>query len=320
MTTATTTTDLAPNLWTHEMIYKKSERSLQPLPPYNTPDLFTEAFAAELKRETRWDEINQRPTVPMELQEAVGKRERDCPICTSHRLPVLFRGKVTGIEMNYYVQCDCSFLIRFWYEWGQVPSRFRPVSLSNLAPQRDLAISEDRQAVIISALRANPTDSYLMIGKPNTGKTHLMIALYRAALTRSIVQQLAKNDVCRSVWRVNATLLMNQTVEWSLQHVKKFKDSKKEQVGTTKKIDLAVKHGYKPCLYLDELDKVAVTDFKLSGVCDIIDRVYEAEGQVVATMNKTAEELAAKWGTNEAGTILRRIGGGPEAHTVRFAG
>jgi hypothetical protein len=256
----------------------------------------------------------------MELREAVGKREMECPICMSHRLPVLYRGKVTGIEMNYYVQCGCLFLIRFWYEWGHVPSRFRRVSLSNLAPQPGLTISEDRQAAIIAALQANPTDSYLMIGKPNTGKTHLMIALYREALTRSIVQQLAKNDLRRSVWRVNATVLMNQTVEWSLQQGKEFKDWKKEPVVTSKKIDLAAKHGYKPCLFLDELDKVAVTDFKLSGVCDIIDRVYEAEGQVVATMNKSAEELAAKWGSDEAGTILRRIGGGPGAHTVRFAG
>ena len=68
-----------------------------------------------------------------------------------------------------------------------------------------------------------------------------------------------------------------------------------------------------------------VTNFKLSRVCDLIDRIYEAEGQVVAMMNKSPEDLAAKWGENEAGTILRRIGGehGPlrwvtQGCTVRF--
>jgi hypothetical protein len=53
-------------------------------------------------------------------------------------------------------------------------------------------------------------------------------------------------------------------------------------------------------------------------LCQIVDAVYEAQGQVVATSNKNVESLAAKWGNDEAGTVLRRIGAGSNAHTVLF--
>jgi hypothetical protein len=46
--------------------------------------------------------------------------------------------------------------------------------------------------------------------------------------------------------------------------------------------------------------------------------VYVAEGQIVATSNKSPAELEAKWGSNEAGTILRRIGSEVNAHMIEF--
>lgn len=155
-------------------------------------------------------------------------------------------------------------------------------------------------------------------GPPNTGKTYLMTSLYQRALLEATYRQVEKNDFRDSVWRVNATELMNQTVAWSLEQGKEFKDWKKNPVVTPQKIALAIKDGYRPRLFLDELDKVAATDFKLSGICDLVDLIYAAEGQIVATMNKSSEELAVKWGSDEAGTIVRRIGGGARAHTILF--
>lgn len=85
------------------------------------------------------------------------------------------------------------------------------------------------------------------------------------------------------------------------------------------KIQAVVAKGYRPCLFLDEIDKAVPTDFKLGELIKIVDAIWVAEGQIVATGNMSVEALSAKWGSDEAGTILRRIGAGPGAHRVRFA-
>jgi predicted ATPase len=73
-------------------------------------------------------------------------------------------------------------------------------------------------------------------------------------------------------------------------------------------------------LFLDELDKCKATEFQVARLAELVDEVYAQEGQVVATSNKDFDSLCGKWGDDEAGTILRRIGAGPGAHSVEFAG
>ena len=70
---------------------------------------------------------------------------------------------------------------------------------------------------------------------------------------------------------------------------------------------------------MDELDKVALTEFKANRLVGLINAIYEAEGQVVATSNKDHAYLNKVWGADEAGTILRRISSGDDAHAVLFA-
>ena len=94
-----------------------------------------------------------------------------------------------------------------------------------------------------------------MFGKPNTEKTHLMVALYREALQKGTRREIGMNHIRQSMWHVIATVLMNQTIVWALERGKEFKTWSKEPLMTSEKIGLAVKDGYRPCLFLDELDK-----------------------------------------------------------------
>jgi hypothetical protein len=64
---------------------------------------------------------------------------------------------------------------------------------------------------------------------------------------------------------------------------------------------------------------VVASDYKLGELIKIVDAVYEATGSVVATGNMSVDALSAKWGSNEAGTIMRRIAAGPGSHLVKFA-
>ena len=87
---------------------------------------------------------------------------------------------------------------------------------------------------------------------------------------------------------------------------------------TVGKLKEAIGKGYSPSLILEEIDKVPSTPFKLARLIELVDCVYEAQGQVIATSNASMSDLAAKWGADEAETILRRIGDGPGAITIKF--
>ena len=83
-------------------------------------------------------------------------------------------------------------------------------------------------------------------------------------------------------------------------------------------IRLAVEAGLRPCLFLDEIDKVAVTPFKLNRLAELIDAVWVAKGQIVATSNADLAQLRERWGLDMADTIVRRIGRGEDAHSILF--
>jgi hypothetical protein len=72
-------------------------------------------------------------------------------------------------------------------------------------------------------------------------------------------------------------------------------------------------------LFIDEIDKFTTTEFRINMLAEIVDAVDVAQGQIVATSNKSPTDLEAKCGSDEAGTILRRIGREVNAHMVEFA-
>jgi hypothetical protein len=137
--------------------------------------------------------------------------------------------------------------------------------------------------------------------------------LFQRAVMRSVMEQMAANDLCESVWWASTSVLLNE-------HVEKEREKEgeaPEPYVTERKIRLAVKHGWRPRLFLDEIDKIAVTDFKIRRLGEIVNAIYAVKGQVCATMNKTPDALAVKWkDEDEAGTILRRIGTDEGGHTI----
>jgi len=314
-----------PHVWTREMVYTHPERPYLSWPPEwpggNTCQ-YTAEYIEACDRETEWVQTEPTPTLAAEQEKAVGLHEIRCPLCSGSRdIPVVVRGTATGIERYSYRDCICRFLSYYWSEWQHVPRRFKRVgNIADLKPYPSLALSVERQADIIADIQSHPDHSHLLMGMPGTGKTHLLVALFRAALIRSVHEQIAKNDIRQSTWYCNATQLLSQQSAWAVEQNKEFPDASKVPSVTTAKIASAIKNGYRPCLFIDELDKAALTGPKMAALCSLINQVYESEGQLVANCNKSAAELAAVWGSDEATTILRRIGGGDGAHTILFEG
>lgn len=189
--------------------------------------------------------------------------------------------------------------------------------LASLVPDtKNSWLPEARQAEIITTLKANPDDSYLMLGDPGCGKTHFMTALYRHALFNWAKQQAQSPWTCRpSVWRISVAKLLEEHHTWIMRM---DEDDVPERTVTVGKIQAAAKDGFRPRLFLDEIDKNVREGFKMETLFEILNVIYEARGQVVATGNKSIEEIAAKWGSDETLPALRRIGIGEGAHTLNF--
>lgn len=270
-------------------------------------EVYTEEFRAARDSETEWIAIEDVPELSFEQGKDIGVNEAVCPLCNDTRcLRLMFRGTHTEIEMQRQVECPCRFQRMFWYRFKLVGERFHGVTLAGLKPSEKVRISHERQTEIISQLQAAPTDSYLLVGEPGLGKTHLMVSLFERAVTDSITEPQRGRLAVQSVWWASTSVLLNQHtaketereggLEIPVPHV------------TEKKIRLAVDHGWRPKLFLDEIDKIAVTDFKLRRLGELVNAVYLASGQIVATCNKGPAELANTWrDSDEAGTILRRI-------------
>jgi hypothetical protein len=282
---------------------------------------FTPEFIAAVQSERSWvpDAL---PRFDPFLQEEVGSKRVECPHCYgTFDIDHTHRGQTTGLVITLSKRCPCTVYRDFWSAWGdpvRVPSRFRAAGATGrIEPSANLSLSLNRQAAIIKTVYEDTQRSYFLAGPPNTGKTHILTALYRCALQRASARVYDLGIPQPSVWRISASVLLDEHVAWEVRHSKP-EGSVRCPCLTVSMVHSAVRHGFRPCLFLDEMDKITPSEFKLNRLMQIVDAVYEADGQVVATSNKTVAALIAKWGEDEAGTVLRRIGSGNMAKAIHF--
>ena len=173
-TTSTVTYPAEPHHWTREMVYRDPARSYLPWPPKwagDTGRYYTSEYVQACLSETDWIQSQPTPTLSADEQKAVGLGEIKCPLCEhGSQMPVLCRGSHTGIERHDFRPCSCRPLGYYWRQWQHTPLRFEQVGeLAVLKPYPTLKLSVQRQIVIIRAMQANPEDSWLFMGRPDTG-------------------------------------------------------------------------------------------------------------------------------------------------------
>lgn len=282
-----------------------------------------------ISTEITFDCLEQAQNLPSygELQahgEAIGREGMRCPLCDggSH-IPLLHKGRDTGLLIRIRRWgCPCGMLKNLWRELGNVaniPARFQGVKLEGMLPSGLSILPIERQQTIISFLQSCPDDSYFLFGPPQTGKTHMMTALYRHGVEKWAPQVTRQFDGQSACWRIRTATLLDQHVKWATRGNHEDGPPTPCPLVTVEKIQAAITKGYTPRLFLDEIDKIGVTPFKLNALIALVDAVYEGMGQVVASSNVGVEGLSGVWGINEAGTILRRIAAGPGAHQIQFA-
>lgn len=319
-----TTLPEVENTWTPEQVYERpmmrpwppcvDEGSLDELRANPKLSLFRPEFLAILLRETTWQQI----AAPSSTRLGTPAPNEKCARCDGKgKIKVLYRGEITGIITCRWFTCDCGNRRFFYAIEHSTPARFRDVRLSSLSPSKQSILPAPRQAEIIGTLQARPDDSYFLYGTPGTGKSHMASAVYHETVWKSICAQVRRQDMQAAVWRVSASTLLREHKDWETRDKNNY--STEPPSVTEKAIRNAAAKGYRPCLFIDEIDKFSTTEFRVNTLAEIVDAIYVAEGQIVATSNKSPADLEAKWGSDEAGTILRRIGSEVNAHMIEFA-
>ena len=130
-------------------------------------------------------------------------------------------------------------------------------------------------------------------------------------------------EPCPNVWRIPALQMLQENTDWNARDRKDPNCDVPAPTVSAKRINLMMgkfgKHGVRPRLFLDELDKVAMTPAKAAVLSEIVDAVYQHKGQLVTTSNLGYQELAKKWGSDtDAGAVIRRFGSNdePDAHML----
>lgn len=330
-TTVVTTTPSvsdAETYWTRERVYTGakgyvptpgSTMGMYPMPPRPNLDAardprqrssYSEEFRAELLRETSWDYIDGITRLTAE-EDRIIREGGKCPRCSVDGYHLRLKGAITGIVIQRREKCLCNFLKTFLAVWNDtklVPERFREVKLGSLkpigAPTSNLPI--ETQAKVIAGLQANPDASYLLVGDAGTGKTHFSFGLFHRAVHEWAIKAFEDDAMWeQSVFRFNTKAILDQQVAWA---TKENGDATKEPDLTPNKVRKLASKGHKVCLFLDELDKFNATKFKMDFLFELIDAVYETQGQIVAVSNATKSKLEKIWAEYDScDAIIRRI-------------
>jgi hypothetical protein len=115
------------------------------------------------------------------------------------------------------------------------------------------------------------------------------------------------------VWKVSATSLAEQFREWEMRDVSRDADTggptPMPEV-TSSKVMSAVRAGFVPCLFIDELDKFKMnSEFQAKKFSAVIDAIQSNGGQVFASSNIGVEALTQALGEQFGLAIVRRLCG-----------
>ncbi len=138
-----------------------------------------------------------------------------------------------------------------------------------------------------------------MCGETSTGKTTYMAALFAEALKEWALWAYPMPAAPEGAWWIKTHTLLEQHSNWSrrveVAHVSALSG---EQEGvsptlplvTVENIRAAKEKGFRPRLFLDEFDKAALTPTKTAALFELIDTVYNCDGQLVVGTNMTPRE------------------------------
>jgi DNA replication protein DnaC len=266
-----------------------------------------------------WDLLEEVPEIEKGLRRAVGDLEIKCPLYAgSGNIMLKAKGKTTGLVGLKPYTCRCRLLISYRRMMhAMVPAHYADIKLKTLAVSPRSKLDPAVQVAAIRFLKENPEKNYAFFGPSGTSKTTYTMALLQHAIA-DLTLQLHRigGSVVPSLWRCTAQTLLDQHyAKWDHRDMVGEDGERlsiKEPDVTVEKILAAARKGLRPCLFLEEIDKVRMTETRSGILFSIINAVFEHAGQIVINSNLTPEGLEAHLGEMQGATIPNRImdGGG----------
>jgi hypothetical protein len=251
-----------------------------------------------------------------ELLISIGLEKQVCPVCNgTGRELVECQETSSKTRQLRDVQCPCLFLKMFWKKFHDtVPVRDRHASLRTLKYSSLSKLPEKTQLEEIASLKVNPDKSRLFIGPSGTGKTTFSVALYRDALEKACKHCLVKDIAVNSVWRITTKQLMEEFRDDAAHRVTVNDRGEtvppKKPTVTAHKIKMARDAGLTPRLFLEEVDKIQMNEFRFNSLYEVVNGIYENNGQIVINSNLTLIQLTKFFGDMSMVLIRRMLAGG----------
>ncbi len=197
--------------------------------------------------------------------------------------------------MRRVAVCHCAIECSRQRKIERIPPRYRWARLEILEAHPDLekwGAPPELQARIIRLLQENAEDSFAFFGPAGVGKTTNLYALYRHAVESQL----------RACWSVQMARLVAdlRSLEFGTEM---------EPCLSRRMIRDAHEERVRPRVFIDEFEKLNLTNFAHNAVGELIDETYklsaqEGKGvQLVVATNLSREEFITVWGNH----ILRRI-------------
>jgi len=267
---------------------------------------------SRIKRETQWRLDEPLPnTIPNAARVAKGLEP--CSVCGDRGdLRRIRTGVTTGaIDLREY-GCPCQKFKAYIHLLNRdVPEHDRHIRFNTLAPSERSFMPLDLQERLIDHVKANPEKNFSFYGPAGWSKTTLCLALWdyavREELDKAFVRcgssilEWAKSRGC-SVWRVSAKRILRELSEYENHDYSEERPP--EPVVTEQRIRSVARNGYRPRLFIEEIDKIGnLTKARLNSLFELIQAVHAENGQICLNSNQSIPEFEAAFGAD----VFRRL-------------
>lgn len=185
---------------------------------------------------------------------------------------------IPGGNKTSVTRCECQKQKQIAFKLSSIPKRFSESSFANYIP------CDSTQDAALRAISANFTQNFFIHGDYARGKTHLAIAQYRNLVL------IEKSCMFMTMAELLAELRRAET----------DKDGRNDYFCQVRD---RVRYAEEFHLFIDDIDKFKITEFKFEMLFDLVDTIYRRGLGLTVTSNFGLRELRDQID----GSVLRRI-------------
>jgi hypothetical protein len=275
----------------------------------NAPE--SEDNASRSSRETEWVLDEPIPDkVPNLIRVARGLDP--CSLCNDDGyLRRIRRGQTTGALRLVQVGCPCVKYKAYMYLLNRdVPVHDRHIRFDKLAPSEQSFMPLYLQEKLIPHVKANADKNWAMFGPAGWSKTTFCLAIWDNAIKEELVKAFVRcgpstvlfTEQNFPVWRIAAKRMLKEISDYENYDYSDGRPA--EPTVSAKKIRQAIHNGYRPRLFIEEIDKISnLTKPRLHTLFELIQEIYANNGQVCLNSNMSTAAFESEFGPD----FFRRV-------------